>query len=126
MHGTDKPASGQRNSANDYQVGGNHYQTGIQHWDYVLANEIPYLEAMAIKYLTRWRKKGGYDDVRKAQHFLQKLFEAEGLDWITGQSIYATQGPVEQPTDTLGLQAAGVKVSTWNSIPIGPKDPYKR
>src|SRR5215469_6582799 len=67
--------------ANDRQIGGNHYKTEIEHWDYVLANEIPYLEAMIIKYLTRWRKKDGHEDLRKAQHFPQKLFEVEDVEW---------------------------------------------
>jgi hypothetical protein len=66
--------------ANDYQIGGSHYKSEIQHWDYVLANEIPYLEAMVIKYLTRWRKKGGAEDVRKAYHFLLKLAEASEIN----------------------------------------------
>jgi hypothetical protein len=65
--------------ANDYQVGGSHYKSEIQHWDYVVANEIPYLEAMIIKYLTRWRKKGGAEDVRKAYHFLLKLAETSEI-----------------------------------------------
>jgi len=62
-------------SANDTQVGGTHYRTEIQHWDYVLANNIPYLEAQIIKYITRWRKKNGYQDLQKAEHFLRKLME---------------------------------------------------
>lgn len=65
--------------ANRVQVGGSHYRSPIQHWDYVIANEIPYLEAQIIKYLTRWRKKNGAQDVRKAYHFLQKLMEVEGI-----------------------------------------------
>ena len=64
-------------AANEDQVGGDHYRTEIQHWDYVLANNIPYLEAQVIKYLTRWRKKGGLQDVYKARHFLEKLIEVE-------------------------------------------------
>jgi hypothetical protein len=67
--------------ANDRQIGGDHYQTDIQHWDYVIANNIPYLEAQIIKYLTRWHDKDGHEDLKKAQHFLQKLFETEGLEW---------------------------------------------
>ena len=63
--------------ANKRQVGGNHYQTSIQHWDYVVANDIPYLEAQVIKYLTRWRKKNGMEDVYKAKHYLDKLIEVE-------------------------------------------------
>lgn len=73
--------------ANDYQVGGDHYKSKIEHWDYVEANKIPYLEAMVIKYLTRWRKKGGARDLRKAQHFMQKLFEVEGIPWEEPSNI---------------------------------------
>lgn len=63
--------------ANDRQEGGNHYASSIQHWDYVLANDIPYLEAQIIKYITRWRKKNGLEDLRKARHFFDKLEEVE-------------------------------------------------
>jgi hypothetical protein len=63
-------------AANDRQVGGNHYRKqGIQHWDYVLANDIPYMEAQIIKYVSRWRDKGGIEDLKKASHFLDKLIE---------------------------------------------------
>ena len=64
--------------ANDKQVAGNHYRKqGIQHWDYVLANNIPYMEAQVIKYVSRWRDKNGMQDLQKAEHFLQKLIEYE-------------------------------------------------
>jgi hypothetical protein len=62
-------------SANKKQVGGQHYISPMQHWDYVLANNIPYLEAQIIKYVTRWRGKNGLQDLEKAQHFLEKLIE---------------------------------------------------
>jgi len=62
--------------ANDTQVGGNHYKSkGIQPWDYIIANNIPYLEGNVIKYVTRWRDKGGKADLEKAQHYLEKLLE---------------------------------------------------
>jgi hypothetical protein len=67
--------------ANDYQIEGDYYKTEVEHWDYVVENNIPYLEAMIIKYLTRWRMKDGHKDLRKAQHFLQKLFEVERITW---------------------------------------------
>jgi hypothetical protein len=67
--------------ANEHQVGGDHYQTSVQHWDYVIANNIPYLEAQIIRYLSRWRKKDGIADLLKAQHYLQKLFEVTGIAW---------------------------------------------
>jgi len=62
--------------ANSHQVGGSHYQKQtIQHWDYVLANDIPYLEAQVIKYVSRWRDKNGVQDLEKARHFLDKLIQ---------------------------------------------------
>ena len=64
-------------SANDKQVGGTHYAKVIQHWDFVLANDIPYMEAQIIKYVFRWKEKNGIEDLKKAQHFLEKLIEFE-------------------------------------------------
>jgi hypothetical protein len=65
-------------SANDKQIAGNHYKkNGIQPWDYVVANNIGYLEGSAIKYITRWKDKNGIDDIRKAIHFLEKLIEVQ-------------------------------------------------
>lgn len=63
-------------SANDTQVGGTHYQQkAIQPWDYIIANNLGYLEGNIIKYVSRWRDKNGIEDLRKAQHYLQKLIE---------------------------------------------------
>lgn len=64
-------------SANDTQVGGQHYRTDIQHWDYVVANKLDYFQGQITKYVTRWKKKNGLDDLRKAQHFLEKYIEVE-------------------------------------------------
>lgn len=62
-------------TANETQVGGAHYRLPIQPWDYILANGLGFLEGNAIKYLTRWRQKGGVEDLRKARHYLDKLIE---------------------------------------------------
>lgn len=64
--------------ANKVQVGGTHYKDkSIQPWDYIVKNNIPYLEGNIIKYVSRWRDKGGVDDLLKAQHYLSKLIETE-------------------------------------------------
>lgn len=65
--------------ANDVQVGGNHYKQfrGYEPWDVVLAWNLGYLDGTALKYISRWRHKGGVDDLRKAMHFLAKLIEEE-------------------------------------------------
>lgn len=63
-------------SANDVQIGGSHYNSkAIQPWDYIIANKLGYLEGTAIKYITRWKDKGGIQDIKKAIHFLEKLME---------------------------------------------------
>lgn len=108
-------------TANERQVGGGHYKARIEHWDYVIANEIPYLEAQIIKYLTRWRKKNGITDLRKAQHFLQKLFETEGIDWSEAQPGDVTsptkyRADVRLPTERQG-QGAGTDQVVGGPIP---------
>lgn len=62
-------------SANERQVGGNHYAGKMQHWDYVVSNSLGYFEGQITKYVTRWRKKNGLEDLHKAKHFLDKLIE---------------------------------------------------
>ena len=63
--------------ANDRQVDGDHYQTEIQPWDFIVANEIPFLEGNVIKYVCRHREKNGVRDLMKAKHYLEKLIEVE-------------------------------------------------
>lgn len=64
-------------SANNKQVGGNHYKTNIEPWDAITDWGLGYLDGSAVKYLSRWHKKGGIQDLEKAIHFLQKLIEVE-------------------------------------------------
>lgn len=68
----------QQSKALDKQVGGNHYKHfQIQPAEFCHRNSIPYLEATAIKYLCRWRHKGGFADLDKAIHFIEILKELE-------------------------------------------------
>ena len=62
-------------TANEHQVGGDHYKTSYEHWDLVLIVAMGYLEGNATKYLSRWRKKGGTQDLQKALHYVNKLIE---------------------------------------------------
>lgn len=68
-------------SANEKQVGGSHYNTKpIQPWDYIAANGLGFFEGSIVKYVSRWREKGGIKDLEKARHFLDKLIELETAD----------------------------------------------
>jgi len=65
-------------SALETQVGGNHYKTmPIQPAEYCHVNRIPKLEGDAIAYLSRWRLKGGLQDLEKAIHTIQLLIQLE-------------------------------------------------
>jgi hypothetical protein len=63
--------------ANDKQIAGQHYQLSIQPWDFVLANQLGYLEGNVIKYVSRHKSKGGRADILKAIHYLEKILEVE-------------------------------------------------
>lgn len=62
-------------SANKRQIGGSHYASALQHWDVVEDHGIGYLEGCASKYISRWRKKNGLQDLEKGLHFTDKTIE---------------------------------------------------
>jgi hypothetical protein len=72
----DEPQAGNA-SANNNQVGGNHYKTGgEEHWDRVARLELNYYEGQITRYIERCRKKENMvNDLRKAAHFIEKYIE---------------------------------------------------
>ena len=60
-----------------------HYATAYIHWDLVLNTRMGYLEGCATKYVSRWRKKGGIQDLEKALHYVNKSLENvdKVLEW---------------------------------------------
>ena len=66
-------------SALEVQVAGDHYKKqAIQPVEYIHANGIGFFEGNVIKYVTRWRDKGGIKDLEKAKHYIDLLIELEG------------------------------------------------
>ena len=62
------------------QVGGGHYKSmAIQPIEYITKNNLPYCEANVIKYISRWRDKGGKKDLEKAKHYIDLLIQLENL-----------------------------------------------
>lgn len=60
------------------QVGGDHYaKLKIQPMQYALANSLDFAQATAIKYITRFRDKGGIADLEKAKHTIDLLIAHE-------------------------------------------------
>jgi len=68
-------------SALDKQVSGNHYKDkGIQPIVYIHANDLGFCAGNVVKYVTRYKTKGGAADIRKAIHYLELLLELEYKD----------------------------------------------
>jgi len=64
--------------AKEKQVGGTHYSKySIQPIEFITKNNIPFIEGNVIKYLLRWREKGGIQDIDKCIHYLELLKDLE-------------------------------------------------
>lgn len=65
-------------SALDTQIGGGHYKgMKIQPMEYSMANGLDACQHTAIKYISRFRDKGGIQDLEKAKHCIDLLIEFE-------------------------------------------------
>jgi Protein of unknwon function (DUF3310) len=65
-------------SALNDQIGGDHYKKmRIQPVEFIHRNGIGFIEGSVIAYVSRWRLKGGVEDLKKAKHFLDMLIEME-------------------------------------------------
>ena len=76
----------QEKGANAHQIGGTHYRSEFQHWDLVVETRTGYLEGCITKYVVRWRRKNGLEDLRKAHHYLCKLIEVAQLGYSNRNS----------------------------------------
>lgn len=79
-------------SANDKQVGGDHYRTrsGMQHWDWCWENRYDQFQYCITKYVDRHKRKNGLEDLYKARHHLEKyieLLEAEKVEVPSGIDV---------------------------------------
>ena len=64
--------------ASNNQIGGNHYsKLAIQPMEYALKNGLNYAQANVVKYVTRYKDKGGIEDLRKAIHCIELLIQHE-------------------------------------------------
>ena len=59
------------------QVGGNHYKNyKIQPVEFIIKNNIGFVEGNIIKYILRFKEKGGVEDLEKAKHYIELLIDS--------------------------------------------------
>ncbi len=62
----------------DSQIGGDHYKKlKIQPMRYSMENKLDALQHTVVKYVTRFRDKGGAQDLEKAKHCIDMLIQFE-------------------------------------------------
>jgi len=49
----------------------------IEPIEYIHANNLPFAEGSIIKYVTRWKDKGGIEDLKKAKFYIEYLLAQE-------------------------------------------------
>ena len=65
-------------NALEVQIGGSHYKDkAIQPIEYIHANGLGFCEGNVVKYVSRWKEKGGVADLEKARHYLDILIQLE-------------------------------------------------
>ena len=58
------------------QVGGSHYKNyKIQPVEFIIKNNIGFVEGNIIKYILRFKEKGGVQDLLKAKHYIELLID---------------------------------------------------
>jgi len=82
--------------ANDTQVGGSHYKKGgEEHWDRAWRLDYDPFQYIITKWVERWRDKGGLQDLRKAQHALEKYIEILEADGdVRGVEVVCESDPL--------------------------------
>ena len=59
------------------QVGGSHYKNyKIQPVEFIIKNNIGFVEGNIIKYVLRFKEKGGVQDLLKAKHYIELLIDS--------------------------------------------------
>lgn len=102
-------------SAFDNQVDGDHYtKLAIQPFAYSMANRLDPLQHTVVKYVTRFRDKGGVKDLRKAIHTLELLIEYEEGQTLT-PGCAATGMTAEDAAELRRMQTQGMTATEFET-----------
>lgn len=96
--------------ATDTQIGGNHYKKfKIQPVEFIVKNELGYIEGNVIKYICRHKEKGGKEDLLKAKHYIDLLIQLE----------YEKGGEVEKECKKIAIIGSTKYYDQMTSYAIG-------
>ena len=103
-------------NANSTQVGGSHYQGDaerakrmsvalkilrgetLQHWDIVYIMGWDYFQGQVTRYVDRYRKKSGAQDLAKARHVIDKMLELLAGEGAVEEELAAALAAAEAQT----------------------------
>ena len=67
-----------KEKAYESQIGGSHYSNmEIQPIEFIHKNGLSFIQGNIIKYVCRYKLKGGVQDLNKAKHYIDLLIEFE-------------------------------------------------
>ena len=58
-----------------YAAGGTYFDKVINPLEYIMNNDLGFLEGHVVSYVSRWKTKGGLKDLKAAQYYLEQLIE---------------------------------------------------
>lgn len=104
------------------QVGGDHYRAEFQHWDWAAETQLGYLEGNASKYVSRWRKKNGVEDLKKALSYVMKLIGMHNQRPLVpaGYRPLMCRAQLRRFTSAAGLSVPDVEIiqiiDSWTTV----------
>ena len=115
-------------NANSTQVGGSHYQGDaerakrmnvalkilrgetLQHWDIVYIMGWDYFQGQVTRYVDRYRKKSGAQDLAKARHVIDKMLELLAGEGAVEEELAAALAAAEVAAQRPSRSARSRKV----------------
>ena len=55
----------------------------IEPIDFIIANKLNFCEGNVVKYISRWRRKNGVEDLKKAKQYIDFIIDKESLTTVT-------------------------------------------
>lgn len=113
------------------QVGGDHYKgVAVQPVEFSELNSLTFCEGNVVKYLLRYKKKSGIEDLEKVGHYLQLLEDLSGKKSKWGDCAMPRYGNLQIPVEELWkswpdthptAKAIIITVCEWRHVEMGER-----